>query len=214
MKNQFTKVLILEYHRLTLHGNTELLVSLIRKSYWIINARKAVRSVIHKCLICFRWRAQTGSQQMGDLPAARVQPSNCFNSTGVDYAGPINVTISKRRGITSSKGYIAVFVCFAVKAIHLEVVGDMTTESFIAALRRFIARRGMCAHMYSDNGTTFVGATNQLKRDAIQWKSEIERKVVEERGRGAATIENCATTSCGCWNGDQMEEMSISATKR
>jgi len=69
-------------------------------------------------------------------------------------------------GTTSSKikteGYIAIFVCFATKAVHIEVVTSLTTESFLAALRRFIARRGTPKTIYSDNGTNFQGASNQL----------------------------------------------------
>jgi len=61
-----------------------------------------------------------------------------------------------------TKGYIAIFVCFATKAVHIEVVTSLTTESFLAALRRFIAGRGKPKTMYSDNGTNFQGAANEL----------------------------------------------------
>ena len=61
------------------------------------------------------------------------------------------------------KTYVAVFVCLAVKAVHLEVVSDLTTDGFIATFRRFIARKGKCNEIYSDNGSNFVGARNQLK---------------------------------------------------
>ncbi|XP_033314658.1 uncharacterized protein LOC117213421 [Bombus bifarius] len=50
-----------------------------------------------------------------------------------------------------------------IKAVHIELVGDLTSEAFIAALRRFIARRGFCVTIYSDNGTNFVGANNELR---------------------------------------------------
>jgi len=66
------------------------------------------------------------------------------------------------RSKTITKGYIAIFVCFATKAVHIEVVTSLTTEAFLAALRCFIARRGKLRTIYSDNGTNFQGAANQL----------------------------------------------------
>jgi transposase InsO family protein len=62
-----------------------------------------------------------------------------------------------------TKGYIAIFVCFATKAVHIEVVTSLTTEALLAALRRFIARRGKPKTMYSDNGTSFQGDANELR---------------------------------------------------
>ncbi|XP_024884621.1 uncharacterized protein LOC112462817, partial [Temnothorax curvispinosus] len=70
---------------------------------------------------------------------------------------------SRRRGrIHISKAWIAVFTCFATKAVHIELVTELTTESFLAALRRFVARRGICSKIVSDNGTNFVGAAREL----------------------------------------------------
>lgn len=102
---------------------------------------------------------------MGALPGPRVNPSRPFSHTGIDYAGPIQIRMSKGRGNRSTKGYIAIFVCLTTKAMHLEAVTDLTTEGFLAAFRRFVARRGLCSHVYSDNGTNFVGANRQLSSD-------------------------------------------------
>ncbi|XP_071654106.1 uncharacterized protein [Temnothorax longispinosus] len=86
-----------------------------------------------------------------------------FTTAGVDYAGPLQVRESRRRGrIHISKAWIAVFTCFATKAVHIELVTELTTESFLAALRRFVARRGICSKIVSDNGTNFVGAAREL----------------------------------------------------
>jgi hypothetical protein len=100
---------------------------------------------------------------MGDLPATRVQPSRPFINTGVDYAGPIIIKEGRGRGKRLIKSYVAVFVCFSTKAIHLELVSDCTSDSFLAAFRRFISRRGNVTTMYSDNGTNFVGANKELQ---------------------------------------------------
>ncbi|GFU96474.1 integrase catalytic domain-containing protein [Trichonephila clavipes] len=100
---------------------------------------------------------------MGDLPTHRVTPSRPFSVCGVDYAGPINILRYRGRGAKTTKGYIALVVCFVTKALHLELVSDLTSEAFIASLKRFCARRGAPKHIYCDNGTTFVGARRKLQ---------------------------------------------------
>ncbi|CAK1588212.1 unnamed protein product [Parnassius mnemosyne] len=101
---------------------------------------------------------------MGHLPAERTCLEFPFLNTGVDFCGPILIADRKGRGCRLQKAYICVFICFAVKAVHLELVTDLTKEAFLAALNRFISRRGKPQNMYSDNGTTFVGASNELTR--------------------------------------------------
>ena len=71
----------------------------------------------------------------------RMIPGSVFARVGVDYAGPLLIKCGSTRKPVLVKAYICVFVCFSVKAVHMELVSDLTTDSFIAALRRFIARR-------------------------------------------------------------------------
>ncbi|XP_013168607.1 PREDICTED: uncharacterized protein LOC106118494 [Papilio xuthus] len=124
---------------------------------------------------------------MGQLPEARVTPSRPFLRSGVDYAGPINIRPTKGRGYHSTKGYICLFVCMATKAIHLEVVSDMTAQSFLAAFKRFVARRGHVAEIWNDNGTTFVGSAKELKALFNAERSTIAPEIAEW----------CATNSTG-----------------
>lgn len=87
----------------------------------------------------------------------------------MDYGGPFLVREHRRRNAQAVKVYLALFVCMSVKAVHLEVVTDLTTDAFLAALDRFNARRGIPTNIYSDCGTNYVGAARQLKslfRDA------------------------------------------------
>ncbi|GFX94844.1 integrase catalytic domain-containing protein [Trichonephila clavipes] len=51
-----------------------------------------------------------------------------------------------------------------LSAVHIELVSDLTSQAFIAALKRFMARRGKCAKLFSDNGKNFVGASNEIKK--------------------------------------------------
>ncbi|XP_050307738.1 uncharacterized protein LOC126744393 [Anthonomus grandis grandis] len=99
---------------------------------------------------------------MSDIPKVRISQVKPFSQCGVDYMGPIPLTMSRRRGVQSQKGYICLFVCMVTKALHLEVASDLSSECFLAAFRRFVSRRGRCSDMYSDQGTNFVGASRML----------------------------------------------------
>ncbi|XP_044594834.1 uncharacterized protein LOC123272199 [Cotesia glomerata] len=135
-----------------------------RKSVWIVGGRVPVRSFILRCVICTRHRGELAQQLMGQLPAARVQPTRAFLHTGLDYAGPITLKTFQGREAKTYKGWIAVFVCMFSSAVHSELVTDYTAAAFIAAYRRFTSRRGICHTLYSDCGTNFVGADKELKR--------------------------------------------------
>jgi len=79
----------------------------------------------------------------------------------VDYAGPVSFRLGPPRSKTITKGYIAIFVCFVTKDVHIEVVTSLSTQAFPAALRHFIARRGKPSTICSDNGNKFQGAANE-----------------------------------------------------
>ena len=91
----------------------------------------------------------------------RVKPSKLFTHVGVDFAGPFELKNSKR---ANKPGKVCLFVCFATKAIHLEIVTSLSTPYYLAGLRRFIARRGLPTDFFSDNGTNFVGAPSELRK--------------------------------------------------
>lgn len=105
---------------------------------------------------------------MAALPPERTEFTRPFTRTGLDFAGPFDIKSYSGRACRITKGYVCVFVCFATKAIHLEATSDLSTPTFLAAFNRFISRRGCPLHLYSDNGTTFVGASKILTRDFIQ----------------------------------------------
>lgn len=123
------------------------------------------------------------NQIMAQLPGARVNTVNKpFTNTALDYTGAINVKMSNGRGFKTHKGYIAIFICMSVKAIHIEAVTDMTAEAFIAAFRRFTARRGTVTNIYSDNGTNFVRANKILMEnlEAIEDEDAHHAKICSE----------------------------------
>lgn len=99
---------------------------------------------------------------MADLPQCRVEQSKAFTHTGVDYAGPLYITLTRKRGVRSQKAYLCIFVCLVTKAVHLELASDLTSATFLDAFKRFLSRRGPCKFLYSDNGTNFVASKAYL----------------------------------------------------
>ena len=108
---------------------------------------------------------------MADLPSERVTAGKAFLHTGVDYAGPFEIKMIDRAGeqIIRQKCWVAIFVCLKTRAVHIDVVSLLTSVAFIACFERFIARRGRCARLYSDNGTAFVGAAKELEKAKERW---------------------------------------------
>lgn len=151
----------------------------VRESYWPIDGRNVTRHVIRKCVKCFRARPRETNYMMGSLPKARVSFSRPFLHVGVDFCGPFFTKEFRLRNRTKVKTFVSVFVCFATKAIHLELANDLSTEAFIACLKRFFARRGMSESISSDNATNFVGANNELKAMFQQIDSTIKNDLVQ-----------------------------------
>lgn len=155
------KALILDYHKRNCHAGVQLLMNIIREEFWILGGRRSIRTVISKCIVCKRHRSKKLEAESGTLPLDRMRESAVFEVTGIDFAGPLYL----KKG---EKAWICLFTCATYRAIHLELVTSLSSDAFIQALRRFIARRGRPSVVYSDNGTNFVGASNTLNK--INWQ--------------------------------------------
>lgn len=167
-KHHFTTLLIRSAHMKTFHGGYALTAQKLQQSLWIVNARVAIKSVLYRCTTCFRLKKKLLIQKMGDLPAYRLNVTIPFTFVGVDYAGYFEVKSSNRRNAPYVKGYVSVFVCLTTRAVHLEVVSDLSTIQFMKAFKRFIGRRGIPSRVYSDNGTNFVGAAREIQTNLNQ----------------------------------------------
>ncbi|GFV35014.1 integrase catalytic domain-containing protein [Trichonephila clavipes] len=176
-QHSISELLIKEQHIAHLHAGPTLLAHVLRQSHWIVGSRKLINKCIRKCLKCNKFKTSTTTPQlMGNLPKHRATLERPFFSCGIDYAGPVLIKCNKCRGTKSTKGYIALFVCLATKAVHMEAVGDLTTDSFIAALRRFSARRGAPATFI----VTMEPILLELVENLTKYGSDVLLSVPEE----------------------------------
>ncbi|XP_065081034.1 uncharacterized protein LOC135703683 [Ochlerotatus camptorhynchus] len=153
------------YHRRFRHANRETVTNEMRQRFEIAKLRALIAKVSKTCMICRLRKAMPSPPAMSPLPKARLQPFvRPFTYVGLDYFGPVMVKV----GRSQVKRWVALFTCLTIRAVHLEVVHSLSTESCIMAVRRFIARRGSPAEFYSDNGTCFQGASRELKREEVQ----------------------------------------------
>ncbi|KAK3722273.1 hypothetical protein QZH41_005187 [Actinostola sp. cb2023] len=151
------------------HCGQEHVLSLIRTKFWIIKARVAIKRVTSRCFSCRKRQARAATQKMADLPVERVSPDKPpFSSVGVDCFGPFMI----KRGRSQVKRYGVLYTCLAVRAIHIEVLHSMDTDSFVNSLRRFIARRGKPEIIRSDNGTNFVAGNKEIREAISQWNNQ------------------------------------------
>lgn len=162
-------LLLQHIHREVGHGGRNHMLSRLRQKYWIPGVSGSIRKILARCVVCRRLHGAAGQQQMADLPEDRVSSEEPpFSYVGVDYFGPFEI----KRGRSLVKRYGVIFMCLAIRAIHVEVASSLDTDSCINALRRFIARRGQVKELRSDNGTNFVGAERELRRAIKGWNLE------------------------------------------
>ena len=167
--NYISTLLILHYHDLVKHQGRHFTEGAVRAAgLWITGSKRLIASVIHKCVKCRKLRGKQMLQQMADLPADRLEPGPPFTSVGVDTFGPWQIVTRRTRGgQANSKCWAVIFTCLTTRAVHIEVVEELSSSSSINALRRFVAIRGKVTTFCSDRGTNFIGATDILKVDTI-----------------------------------------------
>ncbi|XP_065361855.1 uncharacterized protein LOC135955432 [Calliphora vicina] len=161
-QHPLTDSIITYFHEKNLHAGPQSLLATIRLQYWPLGGRKVVTRIVNKCVRCLHFRHRVIEHIMGNLPHDRVQAHRAFLVTGVDYCGPLYYR-AEIRSRAKIKCYISLFICFSTKAVHLELVKDLSTQGFLAALKRFISIRGRPKTIWSDNATNFVGSRNELQ---------------------------------------------------
>eukprot|EP00079_Xenopus_tropicalis_P036905 XP_017950676.1 PREDICTED: uncharacterized protein LOC101733728 [Xenopus tropicalis] len=156
-----TSLIIDHHHTRSSHQGRGLTLSYLRDGgYWIVNGSKTVAKHIKQCVLCRKTRRPTEDQRMANLPMDRVEPSPPFSYCGMDCFGPFYTKQDRKE----HKRYGLLFTCLSSRAIHIEMLENMSTDVFINALRCFIAIRGTVREIRSDQGSNFVGAKNELRK--------------------------------------------------
>lgn len=161
-KSKLSELLVRHVHHQTMHGGVCVTLTRLRTKFWVVQGRQLVRMIIRRCITCRRFNARPMTQEMAPLPADRITQSSPFEVIGVDFAGPLYA--GEERGHTEQKMYIVIFTCAVTRAVHLELMKSTSSECFIHAFRRFVARRGMCKTIYSDNARSFRRSEKEINK--------------------------------------------------
>ena len=176
-KGHITTLVIRYYHQQTNHQGRGMTLNEIRgNGFWVIGESSAVARCITRCVLCRKLRGNVGEQKMANLLQDRLEAAPQFTFCGVDYFGPWLI----KEGREELKHYGVLFTCLTSHAIHLKIAKSLETDSFINALRRFLARRGPVRLLRSDQGTNLVGAKRELKEALAEMKNDKVRAFLLE----------------------------------
>ena len=158
-RSHITESIIQDCHHAIKHQGSGMTHNELRqRGYWVIGGTSAVGCFVSKCTVCRRFRAPPQVQKMADLPKDRTEPVPPFTYSAVDYFGPFFI----KEGRKEVKRYGVLFTCMSSRAVHIETSNTLETDSYINALRRFLAERGPVRQIRSDCGTNFFGAKQEL----------------------------------------------------
>ncbi|GBO18127.1 hypothetical protein AVEN_72965-1 [Araneus ventricosus] len=178
---EFTELLVIREHERIGHCGVSATLTQLRKKYCIPKGHQLVKTMIRICLICKKYNAKPADQLSGQLPRDRISQSPPFQIVGIDFAGAILVKDNKE----THKSYVALFTCAVTRAVHLELVSDMSTKCFLLALRRFLSRRGNCKFIV-ERAPWWGGFYERL----VKTVKEPLRKIL---GKALLTFEELAT---------------------
>lgn len=177
-EGHITKLILTHYHDKICHqGRNQTLTELRANGFWIIGGSKSVAKLIHRCVKCRRLRRPVEEQRMAELPKERVEASDPFTYCGIDCFGPF-ITKKARK---EQKRYGLIFTCLSSRAVHIEMLEDLSTDAFINALRCFISLRGAVRQLHCDQGTNFVGARNEFRESLKQCDTTTIESFLAER---------------------------------
>lgn len=170
-KHRVTELIIQQFDKSVCHAGAERVFAEIRRRYWILQGREAVKRFQRTCSECQKWRAQPAIPRMADLPPCRLKiGEKAFHATGVDCFGPFLI----KRGRSTEKRWGIVFKCMTTRAVHIELLHTMSADSFLMSFRRFQARRGKPATLISDHGTNFKGGETELRESFKNLTEEVK----------------------------------------
>lgn len=177
-KHPITRLLIKQYDTKLCHPGPERVFAEMRRYYWILRGREAIRRHQHFCVECQKWRAKPKIPKMAELPPARLRLMKpAFYSTGIDCFGPFLV----KRGRSNEKRWGIIFKCMTTRCVHLDLLSNMDTDSFLMALRRMVARRGTPFEILADQGTNFRGGDKELQIAFASMSPHLQNQLAKQK---------------------------------
>ena len=184
--HKLTRLIIEECHRKVHHGGVRATLGELRSRFWVTKGRQVVKKILKECVTCKREQGKPfRAPPTAALPNYRVMEARPFSKVGIDFAGPLFVKFHTGEMV---KAYIALFTCCVTRAVHLDLVTDLTATSFVRCFRKFAARRGTPSMIISDNAKTFKATAKWIERmcnssevssylegNRITWKFNLER---------------------------------------
>ena len=191
----FTVLVVRRAHQRVSHSGVKDTLTEVRSQYWIPQGKAYVRQYINKCVLCRRYAASHYSPPPPPpLPEFRVKQIFPFSVVGVDFAGPLMIkehvpTLRGQHAYTSCKGkaWVCLFTCGVTRAVHLDIVTDMSSLTFLRCFKRFVSRRGLPSLIVSDNGATFKSAAKVIQ--SIMKHSEVQQYLSDVNLRWSFNIE-------------------------
>ncbi|XP_060575431.1 uncharacterized protein LOC132732923 [Ruditapes philippinarum] len=191
-KHHLTHLIILDAHERQLHPGVSVIITYLRQKFWIPSIRQVV--IIRKCVICRKTDGKPyNAPDPPPLPKYRVDDAPPFSVTGVDFTGALYV---KDKTGSETKAYICLFTCASTRAVHLELVPDLSEDSFLQAFRRFCSRMSVPKIMISDNASTYMAAANHIKR---LFESDSLQSTLSHKGTQWQFIPKRSTWYSGWW---------------
>lgn len=160
-KHPFTKLYILHLHQID-HGGVESTLARLQSRFWVPGARRIIKSVKKRCVMCRKYYGKVEDQCMGQVSDVRMKPTPPFYHTATDLFGPFTIKDAVKRR-TRGKCFGVIYTCLTTRAVHLDIAENYSTEAFLGTFRRFVSIRGYPCTMHSDNGPQLVAANKELR---------------------------------------------------
>ena len=132
----FTALIVRRAHERVFHGGVKSTLTELRSQFWIVKGRSLIQQLLRSCVLCKQFEGRPYRHPPPPpLPLFRVDKAPPFTYTGVDFTGPLYL----KGATTLPKVWIYLFTCCVTRAVHLDLVRDLSTSSFIRCLKKFVA---------------------------------------------------------------------------
>ena len=181
------------------HAGVETTLAKLQRKFWVPGARKMIKTIKNRCIICRKLTKKIEDQCMGQVRTERLKTAAPFYHTAVDLLGPLTIrdTVKKR---THGKAFGVIFNCLVTRAIYLDLAEGYSADNFLTTFQRFTAIRGAPKFMYSDKGTQLISASKKIEsigeKEGVTWIFNIPSDAPWYNGASEALIKSVKRGLC------------------